>query len=133
MILLDTHVLVWWVSGSEGLSAPARRAIERGHRASGSTILVSAISAWEIAMLVEKGRLSLDRDVGDWLDQTDLIEGLDFVAMDRAIGIDSVRLPGKFHKDPADRIIVATARKYGATLVTADTKIIAYPHIKTIW
>lgn len=132
MILLDTHILVWWVNGSTELSASARTAIETERSAIG-TLLVSAISAWEIAMLVEKGRLSLDRDVRDWLDQIALIEGLDFVSVDRAIGIDSVRLPGEFHKDPADRIIVATARKHSASVVTADDKIIGYPHVKTIW
>ena len=84
-------------------------------------------------MLVDKGRLTLDRDVADWLDQADRIEGLEFAAMDREIGIQSVRLPGDFHKDPADRIIVATARKFASPVVTADERIIAYPHVKTIW
>lgn len=78
-------------------------------------------------MLVDKGRLTLDRDVADWLDQADLIEGLELVAMDREIGIQLVFLPGDFHKDPADRIIVATARKFASPVVTADERIIAYP------
>jgi PIN domain nuclease of toxin-antitoxin system len=132
MILLDTHALIWWVNGSNRLSAPARTAIENERNTKG-TILVSAISAWEIAMLVDKGRLTLDRDVADWLDQADLIEGLELVAMDREIGIQSVFLPGDFHKDPADRIIVATARKFASPVVTADERIIAYPHVKTTW
>ncbi len=83
-------------------------------------------------MLVQRGRLSLDRDVGTWLEQVALIDDLNFVAVDRAIAIDSVRLPGEFHKDPADRIIVATARKHAASVLTADAKIIAYPNVKTI-
>ncbi len=132
MILLDTHALVWWVDGSNRLSAPARTAIENERNSKG-TILVSTISAWEIAMLVDKGRLTLDRDVADWLDQVDLIEVLEFVALDKEIGIQSVLLPGDFHKDPADRIIVATARKFASPVVTADERIIAYPHVKTIW
>ena len=132
MILLDTHALVWWVSGSNRLSVSARTAIENERNTKGS-ILVSAISAWEIAMLVDKGRLALDRDVADWLDQADLIEGLEFVALDRHIGIDSIRLPGDFHKDPADRIIIATARSFACPVVTADQRIIDYPHVKTLW
>ncbi len=131
MILLDTHILVWWINGSKDLSTLVRRTIENA-RAAKDTILVSAISAWEIAMLVQRGRLSLDRDVGTWLEQVALIDDLNFVAVDRAIAIDSVRLPGEFHKDPADRIIVATARKHAASVLTADAKIIAYPNVKTI-
>jgi len=132
VIVLDTHVLVWWIDGAAKLSTPARTAIANERKSEGA-ILVSAISAWEIAMLIEKGRLTLDRDVADWLDQVDGIEGLKFVALDRKIGIESVRLPGDFHKDPADRIIVATARKYSSPLVTADEKIAAYMHVKTVW
>jgi PIN domain nuclease of toxin-antitoxin system len=131
LILLDTHILVWWINGSKDLSTLVRRTIENA-RAAKDTILVSAISAWEIAMLVQRGRLSLDRDVGTWLEQVALIDDLNFVAVDRAIAIDSVRLPGEFHKDPADRIIVATARKHAASVLTADAKIIAYPNVKTI-
>jgi PIN domain nuclease of toxin-antitoxin system len=131
LILLDTHILVWWINGSKDLSTLARRTIENA-RTGKDTILVSAISAWEIAMLVQRNRLSLDRDVATWLEQAALIDDLDFVAVDRAIAIDSVRLPGEFHKDPADRIIVATARIHAAPVLTADAKIIAYPNVKTI-
>lgn len=132
MILLDTHALVWWINGSNKLSAPARTSIENERNSKG-TILVSTISAWEIALLVDKGRLTLDRDVADWLEQADSIEGLEFAAIDRQIAIDSIRLPGDFHNDPADRIIVATARKFASPVVTADTRIISYPHARTIW
>jgi PIN domain nuclease of toxin-antitoxin system len=97
------------------------------------SILVSAISAREIAVLVDKGRLALDPDVADWLDQADLKEGLELVALDRQIGIDSIRLPGDFHKDPVGRIIIATARRLACPVVTADQRIIDYPHVKTVW
>ena len=132
MIILDTHALLWWVDGSERLSTPAREAIENERGDQGS-ILVSAISAWEIALLVDKGRLTLDREVVDWLDQVSRIEGLEFLAVDRQIGVGAVRLPGDFHKDPADRIIVATARRAASPLVSADERIISYPYVETIW
>lgn len=84
-------------------------------------------------MLVARGRLSLSMDVAAWLAAVERIEEVRFVAVDNEIGVKSVELPGEFHKDPADRMIVATARKLGAVLVTADEKLRAYPHVKTIW
>src|SRR5690349_12406165 len=96
-------------------------------------ILVSSISAWELAMLVARGRIDLSMDISQWLAVAGEIEALKFVPVDNDIAIKSVELPGEFHKDPADRIIVATARKFAAALVTADEKIRAYPHVRTIW
>ena len=87
----------------------------------------------ELAMLVAHGRMALSVDTRQWLDLVGQIEAVEFVPVDNAIAIDSVELPGEFHKDPADRLIVATARKLGAPLVTADEKIRAYPHLRTIW
>ena len=132
MIVIDTHVLVWWVSESGTLSTAAKRAIKNATK-SGSEVLISSISAWEIAMLVEKGRLVLSMDVERWLDEVAQIDGVRFVPVDNEIGIKSAVLPGTFHKDPADRMIVATARKLAVPLVTADEKIIRYEHVKTIW
>ena len=110
MIVIDTHVLVWWVSESGTLSTAAKRALKNATK-SGSEVLISSISAWEIAMLVEKGRLVLSMDVERWLDEVAQIDGVRFVPVDNEIGIKSAVLPGTFHKDPADRMIVATARK----------------------
>jgi len=132
MIVIDTHVLVWWVSESGTLSTAAKRALKNATK-SGSEVLISSISAWEIAMLVEKGRLVLSMDVERWLDEVAQIDGVRFVPVDNEIGIKSAVLPGTFHKDPADRMIVATARKLAVPLVTADEKIIRYEHVKTIW
>ena len=132
MIVIDTHVLVWWVSESGTLSTAAKRALKNATK-SGSEVLISSISAWEIAMLVEKGRLVLSMDVERWLDGVAQIDGVRFVPVDNEIGIKSAVLPGTFHKDPADRMIVATARKLAVPLVTADEKIIRYEHVKTIW
>lgn len=131
MIVLDTHTLVWWVTGDATLSKKAKSVIEREH--DGGEIIVSAISAWEITMLVEKDRLVLSMDVSSWLATVAEIEGVKFLPVDVEIANKSVVLPGEFHKDPADRMIVATARKLAAPVVTKDEKIQSYPHVKTIW
>lgn len=132
MIVLDTPVLLWWAAGQhERLTARALQAIEA--ESTGGPVLVSAISAWEIAMRVRAGRLALSMDVADWLAVVERIEPLRFVAVDNALAVNSVRLPGEFHQDPADRLVVATARRYAVPLVTADEKILAYPHVRTLW
>lgn len=84
-------------------------------------------------MLIEKKRLILSMNVESWLDEVAQIEGVRFVPVDNDIGIKSTMLPGQFHKDSADRMIVATTRKLAVSLVTADEKIITYEHVKTIW
>ena len=132
MIVLDTHALVWWVSDDRQLSARARKVIEK-ELTGDAQLLVSAISAWEIAMLVARGRLALTMDIDDWLETVASIEGIAFVPVDTDLAVQSVRLPGNFHQDPADRMIVALARHHAAPLVTADEKIRAYKHVKTVW
>ena len=132
MIVLDTHTLIWWASGdAEQLSAAALQAIES--ELDGGKIFVSAISAWELSMLVAKGRIALSMDVAEWLSYVGDIEAVRFVPIDNEIAVKSTELPGEFHKDPADRLIVATARKLAAPLVTVDEKIRAYQHVRTIW
>lgn len=131
MIVLDTHVLVWWVSGDPALSKVASEVIAQEQ--SDGEIIISSISAWEIAMLVERNKLLLSMDVDSWLATVAQIDGVRFVSVDISIATKSVQLPGVFHKDPADRMIVATARKLAAPLVTKDEKIRAYAHVKTIW
>lgn len=124
MILLDTHVLVWSLSDDPRLGRKARQLIDE---ATGSSIvLVSAITLWEIAMLVEKGRLALGRDVAAWIEAALEAPGLQLAPVSPEIAIDSVRLPGHFHADPADRLIVATARQADATLLTGDRAILTY-------
>lgn len=131
VIVLDTHALVWWVNGDDGLSAKARKAIE--HELDGGEIVISAISAWEIAMLVARERLVLSMDVESWLSTVAQIDAVRFIPVDVEISVKSVNLPGEFHNDPADRMIVATARKLAVSLVTRDEKIRGYRHVKTIW
>ena len=131
MIVLDTHVLIWWAAGDPQLSRTARYAIEA--EAQEGEILVSAISAWEVVMLAKAGRLALTMEAEVWLDTIAQVRAIRFVPVDVGISILSVQLPGEFHKDPADRIIVATARRHSAPLISADMKIRGYPHVQTIW
>lgn len=131
MIVLDTHALVWWFSGSSRLSNKAMQAIESGLRGDG--VVASSISAWEIAMLVAKGRLEFSIDISRWLELAGQTEGFRFIPIDNLLAVQSVTLPGEFHADPADRMIVALARQLGAPLITADDKIARYAHVKSIW
>ena len=131
MIVLDTHALIWWAADDTQLGLNARAAIDA--ESSNGHILVSAISAWEIAMLVRVGRLTLALDVTAWLETVAGLPCVSFVPVDTRVAVQSVELPGEFHKDPADRIIVATARHHSAPLVTVDMKIRNYQHVQTIW
>jgi PIN domain nuclease of toxin-antitoxin system len=131
VIVLDTHTLVWWVSGNSLLSSNAQNAIEK--ELVDGALIISSISAWEIAILVAKGRLVLSMDVSSWLATVATIERVQFMPVDNEIAVKSTELPGEFHKDPADRLIVSTARKFAVSLVTADEKIRAYEHVKSIW
>ncbi|BBP99335.1 twitching motility protein PilT [Burkholderia sp. SFA1] len=131
MILLDTHTLLWWVGGG-ALSKQALSAIRKESGDDGE-IVVSTITAWEIALLVRRGKIRLSMDVGDWIEKVNRIDGVSFVPVDNNIAIRSIDLPGEFHNDPADRLIVATARSLSAPIVTKDRLIRKYEHVKTIW
>ena len=132
MIVLDTHILIWWITGDlTKLSENATFAINQ--ELAGGEIIISSITAWEVAMLVAKDRIVISMDLDEWLSTIAQIEAVKFYAVENDIAVKSANLPGEFHKDPADRMIVATARKLGCSLVTADEKILNYPHAKTIW
>lgn len=133
MIVLDTHVLIWAVNGDSRLGAAAGALIEETVQT--DCVAVSAITPWEIALLAEKGRLRLGRELGAWIESALALPGVNVIPIEPAIAIDSVRLPGNFHPDPADRFIISTARHCGAPLVTADRAILAYAaggHIRTL-
>ena len=93
---------------------------------------VSVISCWEIAKLVEYGRLELPCPLEEWFEQALSYPGIHLLPLTPEIAIESTRLPGEFHRDPADQIIVATARVYNCPLVTSDERILNYPHVTTI-
>jgi PIN domain nuclease of toxin-antitoxin system len=131
VIVLDTHALLWWVNDPATLSKKALKAIDAAVKS--RSVHVSCISSWEIALLVERGRLRLALDVRDWLCRCEALPFLTFVPVDSAIAVESVRLPDFPYADPADRIIAATALSLGAALVTKDAKLQNYPHVKTIW
>ena len=131
MILLDTHVWVWWLADPDQLSQAARTAV--AHSLSAGKIGISSFSAWELALLVQRNRLELSIDLSEWIAETERISGVTFFPVNNNIAMQSVNLPGVFHSDPADRILVATARHLGATMVTGDAKIHAYPHVRTLW
>jgi PIN domain nuclease of toxin-antitoxin system len=133
VIVLDTHALIWWVNDNKQLSTLADTTIQKELSDEHGDILISSISAWEIALLVSKNRLILTMDVNEWINTVASIDHVRFAAIDNAVAIQSVQLPGEFHPDPADRIITALARHYSATLVTSDSKIRAYEYVKTIW
>lgn len=131
MILLDTHTLIWWINNSPELSKKALAAIQ--HEKEKGLILVSSFSVWEIFLLVQKNRLSLSMDIDSWIKKLESLSYVQFVPVDNIIASKSVQLPGEFHQDPADRIIIATARENGAVLITSDKRIRKYSFVHSLW
>lgn len=129
--LLDTHAWIWWVTEDARLSPAASRTIAKAQAA--ESLLVSLISIWEVAKKVEKGQLVLDRPVDDWLDLAMTRPGLHLVELTRSILVESCRLPQPFHGDPADQLIVASARAREAAIVTRDERVRSYSHVRSIW
>jgi PIN domain nuclease of toxin-antitoxin system len=117
-ILLDTHTLIWLIEGNPRLSQTARREIQAA--ANQNNLLISAITPWEIGLLVSKKRIDLHTDALSWTNRVLGYPGVHLVPLFPAIAIASSNLPFEMHADPADRILVATARHLGATLITAD-------------
>ncbi|MGR0481029.1 MAG: type II toxin-antitoxin system VapC family toxin [Candidatus Electronema sp. V4] len=129
MILLDTHIWVKWVLDEKQLPESVQRQILE-HEEDG--LGVSVISCWEVAKLLELKRLNLDTDVSDWINQALSYPGIQLVELSPSIAVESTRLPGEFHRDPADQLIVATARIHDCPLLTLDRKILAYSHVKLL-
>jgi PIN domain nuclease of toxin-antitoxin system len=128
MIVLDTHVWIWWASDQSRLSAPALRAIKRAK----SVRAVAAISTWEIAMLVAKGRIELDRDALGWIQDALALDKVDLVPLTPSIAVRSSQL-GLAHGDPADRLIAATAVELACPLVTRDERLHGVPGLTAVW
>jgi PIN domain nuclease of toxin-antitoxin system len=124
-VLLDTHIWVWYLENetkrfSRRITPLVERAVQRGD------VVVSAISVWEIAQLEAARRLELSVDVRTWVGRALAFPGVRLKGLSPSIAIESTRLPGQPHRDPADRILIATARLMGATLVTCDKAMLAY-------
>lgn len=130
-VVLDTCTWLWLASESEKLSAPARDVIRREKRQGG--LVVSVFSAWETAKLVEKGKLRLSMPCREWVDAASRLDGLMLYPLTPEICVESTELPGSFHGDSADQIIVATARVLSAPIVTPDRRVVDYPHVATLW
>lgn len=129
MIVLDTHVWFYWINDSvDELSPKALQLIQ-----SEDTLGVSIISCWEIAMLAAKERLKLSVDVQFWINQALKYPGVKLLNLDPEIAVLSTRLPGHFHGDPADRMIVATCMQYHSCLISKDKKIHSWGNINVIW
>jgi len=124
--ILDTHVWLWLAFGTPGkIKADTLAVLEQASRA--SPLWVSVISVWEIALLESKGRIRLPMNVEPWIAQALSRPEIRLLGLENIqIAIDSCNLPGSFHSDPADRLLVASARNISARLVTHDQKIIDY-------
>ena len=131
MILIDTHVLVWWSNGSKNLSKKAFFEIEKAKK--DRQICVSSISFWEIALLVKSKRLEFSSGFENWHTYLEKLAFFRFIPVDNRIAIDSVNLPDFSTKDLADRIIVSTAINLPAKLITNDKRILKYPSVQAIW
>jgi PIN domain nuclease of toxin-antitoxin system len=129
MIILDTHIWVWHVQGDRRLTTDYAAVIGQ-HESTG--LGVNVISLWEIAKAVERGKLSIPVPVDDWLTLALSYPVIKLLPPLPRIAVESTRLPGIFHKDPADQIIVVAARIYNCPLVTFDKKILSYPHVKLL-
>ncbi len=129
--LLDTHAWIWWHARPDRLSKRACSLLRSPGE--GSRFLLSAISPWELAKLVEKGRLTLSCSGEVWLRAALDMPGLALVPLSPEIAWQSMNLPPPFHDDPADQIIVATARATNAAIITKDHLIRSYPHVRTEW
>ncbi len=131
MIVIDTHVLVWWLTGAPGLSRKAERALA-AHGDPGQ-IVVSAISLLEIATATRRGRLRLSMPLDQWLAAVNSLPEIRVEPVSAEIAVRAGGLAEPMHGDPADRLIVATSAALGVPLVTGDKKIQAYRGVKTIW
>ncbi|HEY9798893.1 MAG TPA: type II toxin-antitoxin system VapC family toxin [Leptolyngbyaceae cyanobacterium] len=128
MILLDTHIWVWWVQNDSRLTKQQRQWLQ-DYESDG--LGVSILSCWEVAKLVEKKRLLLPLTIDKWLEVALAYPGVQLLNLSLSIVIDSTQLSG-FHSDPFDQLIVATARFYNCPLLTADAKILNYPDVQTL-
>ncbi len=131
MTVLDTQAWLWWLHDPSRLSPPARVAIEASVNRAEARL--SAISVWEVAVKAALGKLVLPMQIEPWFEHAARYPGIVIEPVGPRDAIASTLLPGAFHKDPADRLIVALARRLGAPLVTADSLIREYPHVLTLW
>ena len=126
MIVLDTHVWLWWTAAPQKLSRAAARAIDRADR-----IGVSTISVFELVELAERRRIKLDSPAGAWVRDALARERVEPVPVTSDIAVEAARL--RFVRDPVDRIVYATARVEDAQLVTRDQRMREFDAERTVW
>jgi PIN domain nuclease of toxin-antitoxin system len=128
--LLDTHILLWWLGENSRLSPEQRGALEKANEE--NPLLVSDITLWEIATLASLGRIKLHLPLREWLEQAAAPPLVRLLPITPAVAAEVAALPDSFHRDPADRILVATARVFGATLITRDSQIVESGLVPTL-
>lgn len=131
MIVLDTHVWLWWLHEPARLSQAADKLIKQEQES--GALIISAISVWEVAVKVQSGKLAIPMDINRWYE---LAKSYPATVIEPLLPVDAIastQLPGDFHKDPADRIIISLARRLGVPLLTCDSNILTYDHVTTIW
>jgi PIN domain nuclease of toxin-antitoxin system len=133
-VLIDTHVWLWLAQGNDRLWDTQGFSAIRNARESGG-IFISIISVWEIGMLASKGRILVRQDYRRWIESALQERDIRLQPMTPGIAVESSQLPGEFHADPVDRILVATARELNVPLITADAGILAYAnsgHVRAV-
>lgn len=123
-LLLDTHVWVWFMLANAELATDEQTAINRA--ASSGQLRIAAISVWEAALLASRGRIAVGRPLAQWIEEAISAPGLSIEPLLPQIAVEACSLPDAFHRDPVDRLIVATARVANATLMTRDRQILDY-------
>lgn len=121
-LLLDTHILVWWLGDLDRLSAGQARALKQAD-ADGERIGVAAVTLWEIAKMAQRGRIQLGRSVDVVLEEIERHSGIELLPLTARIALESTRLGDRVPSDPTDQLIVATARVHALRLVTSDDRI----------
>lgn len=129
--MLDTHTWIWWHMNPQKLSQKVKRIVGNTNRY--DEILLSAISPWEFSKLLEKKRIGISCDPEDWINSALDMPKFRLVPLSPVLAYRSTVLPQPFHSDPADQIIVATAREENATILTKDTRILTYKNVRSLW
>ncbi|MFC1533087.1 type II toxin-antitoxin system VapC family toxin [Thermodesulfobacteriota bacterium] len=129
--MLDTHTWIWWHMNPQRLSQKVKRIVGNMNRY--DEILLSAISLWEFSKLIEKKKIGISCDPEDWINSALDMPKLRLVPLSPVLTYRSTVLPQPFHSDPADQIIVATAREENATILTKDERILTYKSVRSLW
>ena len=129
--MLDTHTWIWWHMNPQKLSQKVKRIVGNTNRY--DEILLSAISPWEFSKLLEKKKIGISCDPEDWINSALDMPKFRLVHLSPVLAYRSTVLPQPFHSDPADQIIVATAREENATILTKDTRILTYKNVRSLW